>query len=83
MANENTAKVIQWVAYRPSNGSEGSIFAESFCDRCKKDVNGDCEIRTRALAWDVDDEGYPQEWIIPEDATEWPGEAQCTAFEAA
>jgi hypothetical protein len=32
-----TEQVIQWEPYRPSNGTEGQIFMEAWCDLCKRD----------------------------------------------
>lgn len=63
--------------YRPSNGSEGMMFAEQFCGRCKKSNGGEpCSIFDFAFWNDIGDEGYPQEWV--HDAN---GEPACTAFE--
>jgi len=75
-----TEAAIKWVPYRPSNGTEGGIFEERFCDRCKLDENQDCAIHTNALAFDEGNPGFPKEWVIPEDSDDWPGEAKCTAF---
>ena len=49
--------------YRPSNGTEGMIFAAQFCDRCVHDINEDCAIFARSLAFGVDHPEYPVEWI--------------------
>lgn len=53
---------------------------EKFCDNCRNDDPGNdifCEILARAMAFDVDDEEYPSEWIID---TVGP---ICTSFEQA
>ena len=80
MTNSYTAKVT-WVPYRPSNGTEGEIFESAFCDRCEHDKDRNCLIHTRALSYRLNEERYPTEWVIPEEADEWPGEAKCTAFQ--
>jgi hypothetical protein len=70
--------------YRPSNGTEGDIFQERWCELCTKDEaarRGDyengCPIIAAALAWDVDDPDYPGEWVY-----DGEGQPSCTAFEA-
>ena len=68
--------------YRPSNGTEGSLFQEAFCDHCKREAGyragaGDgCPILAATMAFDVDDDNYPAEWQYGED-----GQPKCTAFE--
>lgn len=66
--------------YRPSNGSEGESFIAAWCERCEKDrrESKPCRILGRTFALDIDDKGYPKEWI--RDAGEWPGNPRCTAF---
>lgn len=67
-------------SYRPSNGTEGMVFEEAFCDRCKNcdpDPDGDvqCDILFRALNfWDHESE-YPKEWVYDKEG--WP---ICTAW---
>jgi len=61
--------------YRPSNSTEGDRFFSAFCKQCKKDLNNDCEIMGATMAFDIDDEGYPQEWQIGDD-----GQPTCTAW---
>lgn len=67
---------------RPSNGTEGMIFMEHFCERCKRDAafrdgTGDsCQIAANTMAFDVSDSEYPAEWQYGED-----GQPKCTAFE--
>jgi hypothetical protein len=62
--------------YRPSNGSEGDWFMSRFCHRCVKDSESKpCRILGRTFALDVDDKGYPREWIT--DDAHGP---RCTAF---
>ena len=71
--------------YRPSNGTEGSHFMESFCFRCKRDAKfqvtqaaeDGCPIVRDTLTYDLDDENYPKEWQHDEDE-----QPICTAFEA-
>lgn len=68
--------------YRPSNGTEGLLFMESFCFRCRKDNfdmstgAGGCQILADSLCFDIDDPNYPREWVYID------GEPTCTAFEA-
>ncbi len=76
--------------YKPSNGTEGMSFIESFCDRCEKDRlyreacergNPDgavgCDILARTMLYDIGDEQYPPEFTHGQDG--WP---TCTAFES-
>jgi hypothetical protein len=56
--------------YQPSNGMEGFMFIEAFCDRCLHDKCNDCEIVARTMAFDIADDEYPEEWIYSEDG--WP-----------
>ena len=64
--------------YRPSNGTEGEIFMQEFCDSC---IHGDpgnekiCTIVDRTLWHDIDDKEYPIEWRYGED-----GQPTCTKF---
>ncbi len=73
--------------YRPSNGTEGDIFEDRFCNRCKReakfrrteDGSDGCSILMKVMAYAVDDPKYPAEWIVnlhdPYGST-----ARCTAF---
>ena len=81
--------------YRPSNGTEGMMFQEVFCDKCKHDnfdeetLKGGCEILANSLFFGVDDENYPKEWVYEPEQLERDGYfsiggehgARCTAFE--
>lgn len=73
--------------YRPSNGSEGDWFVSSWCGNCARDRamsegidagecedHERCEIIARAMAFDIYEAGYPQEWIYGERGP------CCTAF---
>jgi len=57
------------IPYRPSNGTEGSAFADEFCHRCKHDQEwmqhgrNPCPIFSRTLALPIDHPDYPTEWI--------------------
>lgn len=70
--------------YRPANGTEGEVFMEGWCNRCKRDEafqadpdNADgCPILGDTLMYDVAAKDYPKEWIYDED-----GWGMCTAFE--
>lgn len=76
--------------YRPSNGTEGSIFEAAWCDDCRQDAafrgwfNEDsprgeqpegCSILCNVMAYATDDPEYPREWIYGAD-----GQPRCTAF---
>ena len=58
--------------YRPSNGSEGHIFIDQFCDRCWYDRNEDCPVLADSFL------GQVPQWIQDDDHTN----AQCTQFSA-
>lgn len=61
--------------YRPSNGTEGMIFEDNYCSRCRNDVRDDCEILLRSMLFSIGDDQYPDEW-------QWQdGDPACTAFE--
>ena len=63
--------------YQPSNGSEGCSFTEEFCDQCEFGVdNQPCGILFRSMAFDIEDNQYPSEWVY-ETTT---GKAECTVF---
>lgn len=68
--------------YRPSNGTEGLMFQEKFCDICIHDKDwrekekNPCEIMTRTMVLDIEHKNYPREWRYDED-----GSPTCTAFE--
>lgn len=66
--------------YRPSNGTEGMMFAESFCDQCMHQcpdprANKNCDIAMRTFIHEIDEKEYPLEWQY--DAT---GHPTCVAF---
>lgn len=80
---------VKWAPYRPSNGTEGDIFQEAYCVRCKRDqafqesggeADG-CPILAATMAYRLEDEKYPKEWRRQVGDNEWPGTAECTAFE--
>ncbi len=55
--------------YRPSNGTEGMMFMEAFCERCTKDrfdetgkPEDGCDILMRTLCHEIKDAEYPPEW---------------------
>lgn len=52
--------------YRPSNGTEGMMFMEKFCDRCVYNESV-CDIQLDTMIFEVDDSAYPEEWIIKDD----------------
>ena len=67
-------------SYRPSNGTEGAMFQDMFCQLCTKDNLDDeglggCEIILRSMGYGTEDKGYPKEWIYDKD-----GQPICTAL---
>jgi len=66
--------------YRPSNGTEGALFMGRFCDQCTEDNlndigEGGCKIILLSMSFDVDESGYPKEWVYDKD-----GQPICTAW---
>lgn len=72
--------------YRPSNGTEGMIFMERFCDRCERDrlwrleERDPCPILSDTMLYDPGDPAYPKEWI-EEEGKDGFAHPRCTAFE--
>ena len=62
--------------YQPSNGTEGEIFMERFCNRCHHE-SGDreCKLIALTMAFKTDDPEYPTEWCYDDD-----GNPTCTKF---
>lgn len=89
MTNMTPAKL-----YRPSNGTEGMIFQELYCDNCKHDryteehpENG-CQILRATLLYRREDSRYPQDWVWNPDKCltrgldfNSPYGPRCTSFE--
>lgn len=66
--------------YRPSNGTEGELFIESWCCQCARDVAAQadddcCEILGNTYAFSEEDPEYPNEWQYGTN-----GQPMCTAF---
>lgn len=69
--------------YRPSNGTEGETFQETWCAGCEADRGfredherfDGCPIIANAMALTVDDPDYPKEWVYRAD-----GQPMCSAF---
>lgn len=66
--------------YRPSNGTEGMIFSDHFCDKCLNqhpdpDCKPQCMILMRAFMYELKDKEYPEEWQYDENDI-----PTCTAF---
>lgn len=67
--------------YQPSNGTEGVMFADHFCDQCLHDKDwrdkekNPCLILSATLIYDIGETEYPKEWT--HDAE---GHPTCTAF---
>lgn len=73
------ARVKPGTPHRPSNGTEGDMFAARWCRHCTKDdyeAGMYCPIIAASMAFDVDDEGYPPEWTHDRN-----GQPCCTAFQ--
>jgi len=68
-------------SYHPSNGTEGMMFMELFCDRCRLEdfdpeiVEGGCGIQMRAMIHRIGEKDYPAEWVF-----DFAGHPTCTAF---
>lgn len=71
--------------YRPSNSTEGAWFEREFCSKCEYSVeerkpNADmadsCHIHGSALAFGIDEPGYPAEWVSDPDGSK----PRCTKF---
>jgi hypothetical protein len=71
--------------YCPSNGTEGEMFFDVWCNQCKADkkfrqtLDGEdgCPIISASMRFDIKDEFYPKEWIH-----DGKGQPCCTAFDA-
>ncbi len=61
--------------YRPSNGTEGDIFEESYCQDCKR-YGEPCMIFGAMLFHEIGEPGYPPEIVYGDD-----GQPTCKAFE--
>src|SRR5215217_6576896 len=67
--------------YRPSNGTEGMIFEENFCNQCihmhpDPDKSPQCDKVLCAMCFDIGEPDYPKEWIQDDNGDN----ARCTAF---
>lgn len=67
-------------SFEPSNGTEGMVFTESFCEQCihqhpDPDHEKQCMILMRTLIYHSRDSEYPKEWIF--NAKGWP---VCTSW---
>lgn len=67
--------------YRPSNGTEGIIFMDLWCDCCTKDNlqddgTGGCKILADAFCYGRDEDEYPTEWQYDD-----KDQPKCTAFD--
>ena len=64
-------------SYQPSNGTEGMIFCEEWCEKCihdRPETEHYCLILSRSYMFDIDDPEYPKEWIYKD------GIPCCTKF---
>ena len=60
-------------SFQPSNGTEGMIFMDAFCENCIHDnVQKEkyCEIIMLTMCFSPKDKEYPKEWIFNEEG--WP-----------
>jgi len=66
-------------SFCPSNGTEGEIFQEQYCNHCARDAGADkgngCDILARAFYYEAWEKEYPTEWIYGSE-----GKPMCTAF---
>ena len=57
--------------YKPSNGTEGLMFQDAYCDRCIFDAHYQdtqesgtgCYLLRNSFVYEIDDSRYPTEWI--------------------
>lgn len=71
-------------SFYPSNGTEGMIFTDSFCDQClhekfthtQNENDASCNILMRTMVYSPKDTEYPREWIY--NAEGWP---TCTKWQ--
>lgn len=69
--------------YRPSNGTEGLVFMDSLCFKCRNDhahqaSGGEepgCRIIADSMCYSPGDPKYPTEWVWKD------GQPTCTAFD--
>lgn len=69
--------------YRPSNGTEGESFISQWCAKCEYEERArqdetcsGCEVLGATMAFDIDDEHYPGEWVSDLDGRN----PRCTKF---
>lgn len=68
--------IADGTSYRPSNGTEGMMFEEQICSKCKKYTDyGPCKIFDLSMLYNLKDPEYPKEWIFKNETP------VCTAFE--
>lgn len=61
--------------WRPANGTEGDMFQEMYCDKCR--INPcHCSILSYSFYYNITDKLYPTELQIGKD-----GQPTCTKFE--
>lgn len=61
--------------WRPSNGTEGELFFNCWCDDCERSGCRTCEIIGRTMFHEKDDPEYPIEWQYSPN-----GHPCCTAY---
>lgn len=55
--------------YKPSNGTEGLVFFEYFCDKCWHDRHQECQIIALSMGYEPSDEEYPDAWTYDEEGS--------------
>lgn len=68
-------------SFQPSNGTEGMVFCDSFCDQCihqnpNPESNKHCDILMMTMCYDPRDKEYPKEWVYSQEG--WP---ICTSWQ--
>ncbi len=63
--------------WRPSNGTEGEIFYDSWCANCIRETRRGCPIQLDTMLYDVIDEQYPGAWRYGTN-----GQPECSSFES-
>jgi hypothetical protein len=72
-----TIKELAEKPYRPANGTEGEMFKEWFCDKCRaQEKEKLCEILSCSMMYEINEIEYPAEWTHND-----KGQPICIAFE--
>jgi hypothetical protein len=71
------ARMTPGAPYRPSNGTDGELFVQAWCNSCSRWDEGRCEIALDAMAFRTGDADYPAEWVY-----DGRGQPSCSAWRA-